>query len=123
MIDAKIISSTLSMVGSSKFEVFEANDIKLDYLIVDEACQSNELETLIAMKLKPERVILVGDNNQLPATVISKNHETTKYSRSLFERLLECELDKTMLKVQYRMHPNIRRFPSNKFYDGQLSDH
>lgn len=63
MKDAKIISSTLSMVGSSKFDVFDSDDIKLNYLIVDEACQSNELETLIAMKLKPERVILVGDNN------------------------------------------------------------
>jgi superfamily I DNA and/or RNA helicase len=42
--DAKIIFSTLSMTGNKKFE-----GLDFDYLIVDEACQSNELETLIAM--------------------------------------------------------------------------
>ena len=55
------------MTGSRKFE--EINNV--DYLIVDEACQSNELETLVALQLNPKRVILVGDNKQLPATVIT----------------------------------------------------
>ena len=42
--DAKIVFSTLSLTGNKKFE-----GLDFDYLIVDEACQSNELETLIAM--------------------------------------------------------------------------
>jgi superfamily I DNA and/or RNA helicase len=47
------------MVGSRKFEIFKEKPF--DYLIVDEACQSNELETLIALSLNPVRVILIGD--------------------------------------------------------------
>jgi len=123
--NSMIIGSTLSMLGSSKFdsENKEKEVRAVEYLIVDEACQSNELETLIALGINPERVILVGDEKQLPATVISNNHEQTKFSRSLFERLLENEVEATMLKVQYRMHPSIREFPSNKFYQGQLKDH
>jgi len=89
---AKIIFSTLSMTGNKKFEKLE-----FDYLIVDEACQSNELETLIALQLNPSKIVLVGDNKQLPPTVMSKNHLKTKFSRSLFERLLDCDIDKIML--------------------------
>ena len=99
---AKIIFSTLSLTGNKKFEGLE-----FDYLIVDEACQSNELETLIALQLNPKKVVLVGDNKQLPPTVMSKNHEATRFSRSLFERLLHCNIEKTMLNEQYRMHPEI----------------
>lgn len=105
--DAKIIFSTLSMTGNKKFEGLE-----FDYLIVDEACQSNELETLIALQLNPSKVVLVGDDKQLPPTVMSKNHAETRFSRSLFERLLHCNVDKIMLNEQYRMHPEISQFPS-----------
>ena len=100
--DAKIIFSTLSLTGNKKFE-----GLQFDYLIVDEACQSNELETLIALQLNPSKVVLVGDEKQLPPTVMSKNHAETRYSRSLFERLLHCNVDKIMLNEQYRMHPEI----------------
>lgn len=53
-----IIGSTMSMLGSAKFDKI---DLPVEYLIIDEACQSNELETLIALGVKPKRVILVGD--------------------------------------------------------------
>jgi superfamily I DNA and/or RNA helicase len=83
---------------------------------VDEACQAIEPSCLIPLSLSPRRVILVGDQNQLPATTFSENAEDTKFSRSLFERLLLAGYEKTMLKVQYRMHPLIRCFPSQTFY-------
>ena len=60
----------------------------IDYLIIDEACQAVETSTLIPFQLSPKRVILVGDQNQLPATTFSDNSIKTQYSRSLFERLL-----------------------------------
>lgn len=27
-----------------------------------------------------------------------------------------------MLSVQYRMHPEIRKFPSDQFYEGKITD-
>jgi senataxin len=41
----------------------------------------------------------------------------------MFERLLDSGFDKIMLTIQFRMHPKIRAFPSNQFYDGAISDH
>jgi senataxin len=54
--------------------------------------------------------------------VFSENGNYTKYSRSLFERFLECGIPSFMLTVQYRMLPQIREFPSDHFYGGRLVD-
>lgn len=96
---------------------------QFEYLIIDEACQSTEPSTLIPFSLAPKRVILVGDQKQLPATTFSGNSEKTGYCRSLFERLLDSGFDKTMLTIQFRMHPKIRAFPSEQFYAGAITDH
>jgi hypothetical protein len=65
---------------------------------------------------------LVGDPKQLPATVISQEAVRCGYNRSLFERLQACGLPVHMLDTQYRMHPDISRFPSAQFYGGRLRD-
>lgn len=44
------------------------------------------------------------------------------WCRSLFERLLSCGRQRSMLRVQYRMHPAIACFPSRHFYEGALDD-
>jgi senataxin len=67
-------------------------------------------------------VILVGDHKQLPATTFSENSIETNFSRSLFERMLQGGVKKYMLRVQYRMHPVIRQFPSDTFYGGLITD-
>ena len=69
----------------------------IDFLIVDEACQSIEPTTLIPFFLNPTRVILFGDQNQLPATTFSENSNKTNFCCSLFERLLQSGYEKTML--------------------------
>ena len=73
------------MAGNEKLEISKDT---FDYLIVDEACQCIEPSNLVPFELGPKRVILVGDQNQLPATTFSDNSNQTNYSRSLFERLL-----------------------------------
>jgi senataxin len=73
------------MAGIEKLKLLQDS---IDYLIVDEACQSIEPATLIPFQLNPQRVILVGDQNQLPATTFSENSNRTNFCRSLFERLL-----------------------------------
>lgn len=91
-----ILCTTLAMAGIEKLE--QCKDM-IDYLIVDEACQAIEQSCLIPFELGPRRVILVGDQNQLPATTFSENADKTMFSRSLFERLLLSGYEKTMLKI------------------------
>lgn len=116
----KIICTTLAMSINEKLDYLNKGDV--DYLIVDEACQSVELNNLIPFEHQPRKVIMVGDQQQLPATTFSENANKTKYSRSMFERFLECGCDKVMLEIQYRMHPSIRAFPSSQFYENRLQD-
>ena len=40
----------------------------------------------------------------------------------MFERFLQCGVKNYMLDIQYRMHPGIRKFPSDQFYSGKLKD-
>ncbi|KAE8706635.1 putative helicase MAGATAMA 3 [Hibiscus syriacus] len=64
----------------------------------------------------------VGDPVQLPATVISPVAEKLGYGTSLFKRFQRAGYPVKMLKTQYRMHPEIRSFPSKEFYDEALED-
>ena len=114
-----VICTTLSMAGISRLDLIRNS---VDYLIVDEACQAIEPACLIPFNLNPKRVILVGDQKQLPATTFSDNAIESNFARSLFERLLQSGYQKTMLTIQYRMHPLIRQFPSDKFYHGKITD-
>ncbi len=59
-----------------------------------------------------------GDPRQLPATVhLNVTSEAGQlYQRSLFARLEACGYPVEVLRVQYRMHPAIRTFPSAHFY-------
>lgn len=68
------------------------------------------------------RVVLVGDPQQLPATVLSRQAQLANMERSMFERFQKAGCPVTMLSVQYRMHPFIRQFPSQHFYNNQLLD-
>ncbi|KAM0906279.1 hypothetical protein ACQ4PT_016851 [Festuca glaucescens] len=95
----------------------------LELLIVDEAAQLKECETLIPLQLPGIRqAVFIGDEYQLPALVKSKISDNAKFGRSVFERLSMLGYGKHLLNVQYRMHPKISRFPVVTFYDGKLSD-
>ena len=65
-------------------------------------------------------VALVGDPQQLPATIISQ-HAAIGLQQSVMSRLM-CAAPGSwlMLREQYRMHRALSEFPSNRFYDGQL---
>ena len=97
MSDTQIICTTLGMSVNEKLESLPPNTI--EYLIVDEACQAVELLNLVPFEHRPKRIILVGDQKQLPATTFSDNANRTKYSRSLFERLLENRIPNIMLET------------------------
>ncbi|CEM39177.1 unnamed protein product [Vitrella brassicaformis CCMP3155] len=91
-----------------------------DSVIVDEAAQAVELSTLIPLRLGLTRMILLGDPQQLPATVLSQQAKRLSYDRSLFQRLQEGGWPVSMLRTQYRMAPEIAGFPSACFYQNQI---
>ena len=58
---------------------------------------------------------MVGDQCQLPATVLSAEAQRRGLDVSLFERMLTLGMEVHMLGIQYRMHPLIAHFPSWRF--------
>ncbi|XP_074381844.1 putative helicase MAGATAMA 3 [Apium graveolens] len=117
--EAAIVFSTLSFSGSSLFSKLNRT---FDVVIIDEAAQAIEAATLVPLANGCKQVFLVGDPLQLPATVISPVAEKYKYGMSLFKRFQEAGYPVQMLKTQYRMHPEIRSFPSKEFYKEALED-
>jgi len=95
---------------------------RFDLAVIDEACQSTEPGCWIAIG-RADRVVLAGDHLQLPPTVLSVEAARQGYSRSLFERLADLNLDDLLrrLDVQYRMHSSIMEFSSLEFYDAELA--
>ncbi|KAG2574247.1 hypothetical protein PVAP13_7KG316209 [Panicum virgatum] len=109
---------------SSSFRLYNVpmgNPVEL--LIVDEAAQLKECETLIPLQLPGIRqAVLIGDEYQLPAFVKSTISDSASFGRSVFERLSSLGYSKHLLNVQYRMHPDISNFPVDTFYNGKVSD-
>ncbi len=94
-------------------------EMKFDVCVLDEATQSTEPSSLIPI-MRSRKVVLAGDDKQLPPTVIDFSIQD-KLGFSLFERWHKLYNNRSrMLRVQYRMHPNIVEFPNNKFYEGKL---
>ncbi|KAJ9253446.1 hypothetical protein DTO207G8_4179 [Paecilomyces variotii] len=117
---AHVICATLSGSGH---EMFQNLSIEFETVIIDEAAQSIELSALIPLKYGCSKCILVGDPKQLPPTVLSKEASRFQYEQSLFVRMqANHPRDVHLLDTQYRMHPDISRFPSAAFYDGKLQD-
>jgi senataxin len=113
-----IVMTTLGTSGSKTLE--RINNFSV--IVVDEAAQSCEPSMLPALQLGSQHCVLVGDPQQLPATIFSMSGRSTKYDRSLFQRLEEAGHHVYMLNTQYRMNPMISSFPRRIFYDGSLVD-
>jgi senataxin len=121
--NAHVVCTTLNSSGSKSFidaSLRDDSSSEYDVVIIDEACQASEPSSLIPFKFNPKAVILVGDVQQLPVTIRSQSAEKANLGRSLFQRLRTCGWPVEMLRIQYRMRPEIVQFPSNQFYDGQL---
>ncbi len=97
---------------------------RFDLLVIDEACQTAEPGCWIAIN-RAERVVLAGDHQQLPPTVLSTEAQRQGYGISLFERLAEHDAPTLLrrLDTQYRMHVAIMDFSSLEFYDAELVAH
>ncbi|NXX74341.1 SETX helicase, partial [Urocolius indicus] len=133
ILESDIICCTLSTSGSGLLEsTFSRQGLDpFSCVIVDEAGQSCEVETLIPLIHRCNKLVLVGDPKQLPPTVKSIKAQEYGYDQSLMARLhkhLEDQVQKNVLRslpvvqltVQYRMHPDICFFPSNYVYGRTL---
>ena len=95
-----------------------------DTVIIDEASQQTEPQSLVPLAKGCSKAILVGDHVQLTATV-TPHARAMGFDISLFERLYtspRCEnrLKKVMLDTQYRMQASICAFSSAEFYGDRL---
>ena len=115
----QVVCSTLSVAGSSLLSLCKE---AFDTVIIDEAGQAVESLSLIPLQYKCERLIMLGDTRQLPATVFSGICRDLGYGMSLFERLKRNKYPSVFLDVQYRMDRVISRFVSKTFYNGRLRD-
>ena len=116
---ADVVCVTLASLGSGVL----ANE-EFDLALLDEATQATEPLALLGF-LRAPKVILAGDPQQLPPTVLSQEASKAGLGVSLFERLLKDHGDdvKRMLREQYRMNARIMDFPSREMYGGELRAH
>ncbi|XP_057328844.1 probable helicase senataxin isoform X2 [Microplitis mediator] len=126
---ANIIACTLTSCWTSyrMKAVFSNGNCKIPLCIIDESAQATELLTLIPLMLNIQRLILVGDPQQLPPTVISQKAKEYGYDQSLFARIQKIFEVKSknpiiMLDTQYRMVEAISQWPNRYFYKGAIKN-
>ncbi|XP_039685098.1 uncharacterized protein [Medicago truncatula] len=116
-------SSLIFSTASSSFKLHSVAMKPLDILVIDEAAQLKECESIIPLLLPNIRhAVLVGDERQLPAMVESIVSYEVGFGRSLFARLSKLGHPNHFLNIQYRMHPAISSFPNSCFYLNQILD-
>ncbi|KAE9610583.1 putative tetratricopeptide-like helical domain, uvrD-like helicase, ATP-binding protein [Lupinus albus] len=116
-------SSLIFCTASSSFKLHSVAMKPVNILVIDEAAQLKESESIIPLLLpKINHAILVGDERQLPALVLSNVSHEAGFGRSLFGRLSSLDHPNHLLNIQYRMHPAISSFPNSHFYLNQILD-
>ncbi|KAF8020983.1 hypothetical protein BT93_G1409 [Corymbia citriodora subsp. variegata] len=116
-------ASLIFCTASSSYKLYPVEMEPLNLLVIDEAAQLKECESVIPLRLPGvKHLILVGDECQLPAMVESKVSNRAGFGRSLFERLSSLGYSRQLLNIQYRMHPSISLFPTSNFYQNQILD-
>jgi hypothetical protein len=112
----------------------------IDNVILEEAARSNPLDLIIPMSKATERIIMVGDQNQLPhlleddiadetATKFSDEVKSAEARKKLeeslfgiiFRNLAQAKPRRRItLTEQFRMHPVIGDFISKIYYNNEL---
>ena len=113
--EARVIACTLVGAASRALE-----RKRFSSLFIDEAAQAIEAACWIAIS-RADRVILAGDHCQLPPTIKCIEAARGGLGRTLLEKVVLHKPETvSLLKIQYRMHEDIMRFPSRWFYHDEL---
>ncbi|KAJ8039005.1 Helicase with zinc finger domain 2 [Holothuria leucospilota] len=109
-----IILCTCNAAGHS---ILKGN-LNIVQCIIDEAGMCFELDNLIPLvSQRPKQVVFIGDHKQLRPIIQNPRAKQLGAEVSLMEKF--CE-EACTLKIQYRMHEEICKFPSREFYKYQL---
>ena len=124
---SNVVAATCLYSGGNRMP-----EATFDLAIVDEAGRATIPEVLVPV-VKAKRVILVGDERQLPPMVDDevasdespRSPDDYPLDTSLFQTLVEQAEQEghwhlAALRRQYRMHPAIGDLISRAFYDGEL---
>ncbi|XP_041357987.1 LOW QUALITY PROTEIN: helicase with zinc finger domain 2-like [Gigantopelta aegis] len=113
----EVILCTCSVGGNPK--IVKATNIY--QCIIDEAAMCPEpLAMVPIIATDAKQVVLIGDHKQLRPIIQCSEAAELGMEQSLFERYSLKESILTFLDTQYRMHPEICKFPSTQFYEGKL---
>lgn len=130
------LAATNQVAGGREMSAY----LSIDNVILEEAARSNPLDLLIPMAKATERIIMVGDQNQLPhlleddiadetSTKLSDKFIVAETRRKLeeslfgiiFKNLQTSNPKRTItLTEQFRMHPFIGNFISKVYYNNAL---
>ena len=98
-------------------------NLNFPFVVIDEATQCCELESMIPIVHGCSHLTLIGDQKQLGPVVLHPQAKQVGMNITLFERLIKLYPDLlSMLTIQYRMHPEIVKFPSMQFYDDKIQN-
>ena len=116
--DHNIIISTCSTSYDEKLL-----NINFKYILIDEATQCCEIESLLPILHGSRFLVMIGDQKQLGPTIIYPKADLFGMKISLFERMIKLYPNNYyMLKKQYRMSPELVSFSSNFFYEGKIKN-
>ena len=120
----KAILRNASVICCTCVTARDARLTSIDFknVLIDESTQACEPECLIPIVNGCERLIMVGDHQQLGPVILNRNAKHAGFGISMFERLLSLNIKPYRLNVQYRMHPALSEFSSNTFYNGDLQN-
>jgi hypothetical protein len=125
--EAKVIATSLTKATIAK----QMDDQKFDVVVVDEASMAPMPCLYFVAGRAAQKAIVVGDFRQLPPIVLAETPMAQKWlGRDIFNQAgIQRAVDEgkreprlTMLRRQYRMHPEISRVSNGIIYGGQLVD-
>lgn len=113
---AAVVLSTLTALDSSLL-----GQRRFDLGVIDEAGQSVEPASWVPLP-RVDRLVLAGDHQQLPPTILSQRAQAEGFGISLLEYLMRRDgaALARRLDVQYRMNEQIMGFSAAEFYEGTL---
>jgi hypothetical protein len=113
---AQIVMSTLANISVSPLMINQ----EFDCAIIEEAGMALLPTVYLAAGRSRSQVVVVGDPQQLPAILSTKDKFAQQaLGRNIFE-VLGQRPELVMLDIQYRMHPKIGELVNGLFYNGAL---